>query len=119
MDFILCHAPTFRHGVLSYLRMGCCPAVALRKGRPFKHKALLARLVADCGLPLPVAVEFIENPAGGTYDKQDCERKAFNRIAPKIKKFFPRLPVCLGGESERRKTVFTLSGAGARLWRHS
>ena len=76
-----------------------CVASEGREGGPFKHKVLLARLVTDCGLTLPVAVEFIENPAGGTYDKQDCERKAFNRIAPKIKKFFPRLPVCLGGDA--------------------
>ena len=75
-----------------------CVASEGREGGPFKHKVLLARLVTDCGLTLPVAVEFIENP-DGPYDKQDCERKAFNRIVPKMKKFFPRLPICLGGDS--------------------
>lgn len=66
-------------------------------GEVFKHKVLIARLVTDCGLTLCIAVEFIENP-DGPYDKQDCERKAFDRIVVKIKRFFPRLPICLAGD---------------------
>ena len=37
----------------------------------------------------------IENPSGGDYEKQDCEQKAFARLADKIKKHFPRLPICI------------------------
>jgi hypothetical protein len=65
----------------------------------FKHKALVARLVTECGLTLPIAVEFIENPPDGIYDKQDCERKAFNRIVPKIKALFPQMSICLAGDA--------------------
>jgi hypothetical protein len=31
--------------------------------------------------------------------KQDCERKAFYRLADKLKKAFPRLPVCISADS--------------------
>ncbi len=58
------------------------------------HYALEAKLVTETGLALSIATEFIENP-GKKFDKQDCERKAFNRIAKKLKKAFPRLPICL------------------------
>ena len=40
--------------------------------------------------------EFIENPedlAAG--DKQDCELKAFKRLAKRLEKRFPHLPICL------------------------
>src|SRR5690554_6686727 len=39
--------------------------------------------------------EFIENIPGRDFEKQDCEQKAFVRLAAKIKKHFPRLPVCI------------------------
>jgi hypothetical protein len=38
--------------------------------------------------------EFIENP-GKNPTKQDCELKAFYRLAARLKQRFPRLPVCL------------------------
>jgi hypothetical protein len=38
--------------------------------------------------------EWIENPAG-EFDKQDCERRAFIRLSAKLKKQYPRLPVCI------------------------
>ncbi|MDT8392083.1 MAG: transposase [Lentisphaeria bacterium] len=46
------------------------------------------------GLALSVLSAFIEN-GGEEYDKQDCELKAFYRMAPELKRQFPRLPVCL------------------------
>jgi len=30
--------------------------------------------------------------------KQDCERKAFKRLAQKIKESYPRLPICILGD---------------------
>ncbi len=38
--------------------------------------------------------EFVENP-GENPTKQDCELKAFYRLAARLKKRFPRLPICL------------------------
>lgn len=58
------------------------------------HSVLEAKLVTTEGLAFSMASEFIEN---GTkeYDKQDCELKAFYRLAPELKRQFPRLPICL------------------------
>lgn len=38
---------------------------------------------------------FLANDPERNYSKQDCESKAFRRIAVKLKKYFPRLPVCI------------------------
>ena len=59
------------------------------------HYVLEAKIVTSSGLAISIASEFIENPTGGDYEKQDCEQKAFVRLAAKIKKHFPRLPVCI------------------------
>jgi hypothetical protein len=59
------------------------------------HYVLEAKLVTTTGLSLSLASEFIENAPGRDYEKQDCEQKAFKRLAVKIKKYFPRLPICM------------------------
>lgn len=58
------------------------------------HYVLEAKIVTCSGLAISLASEFIENPSGD-YQKQDCEQKAFVRLAAKIKKNFPRLPICI------------------------
>jgi len=58
------------------------------------HSVLEAKLVIKEGLALSMASEFIEN-GGQEYDKQDCELNAFYRLAPELKRQFPRLPICL------------------------
>ena len=58
------------------------------------HSVLEAKLVTREGLALSMASEFIEN-GGREYDKQDCELKAFYRLAPELKRQFPRLAICL------------------------
>ena len=58
------------------------------------HNVLEAKLICSNGLSISLATEWIENPVGD-FDKQDCERKAFKRLAEKIKKSFPRLPICI------------------------
>ena len=40
-----------------------------------------------------MAAATIENPAD--YDKQECEQKAFKRLAERLKSFFPRLRICI------------------------
>ncbi len=59
------------------------------------HYVLEAKLVTSSGLAISLASEFVENQPGRNYEKQDCELKAFIRLAKKIKSFFPRLPVCI------------------------
>ncbi len=59
------------------------------------HIVLEARLVTPQGFSVSVATVWIENPEGGEYDKQDCERKAFTRMADKLKTLYPRLPILI------------------------
>jgi hypothetical protein len=56
---------------------------------------LEAKLVTSAGHAISLASEFIENPSGLNFEKQDCEQKAFARLSSKIKKYFPRLPICI------------------------
>ena len=58
------------------------------------HNVLEAKLICSNGFSISLATEWIENPIGD-FDKQDCERKAFKRLSEKIKKSFPRLPICI------------------------
>jgi hypothetical protein len=55
---------------------------------------LEAKLVTHTGLVFSVMTEFIENPSQYP-SKQDCELKAFYRLADRLKQRFPRLPLCL------------------------
>jgi hypothetical protein len=59
------------------------------------HYVLEAKLVSSSGHAISLATEFIENQAHRDFDKQDCEQKAFVRLAAKIKRHFPRLPICI------------------------
>jgi hypothetical protein len=58
------------------------------------HNILEAKLVTPEGLAISLDSEFIENSDPKT-DKQDCELKAFARIAERLKKNFPQLQFCL------------------------
>lgn len=60
----------------------------------YYHQVLEAKLVTPDGLALSVASEFIEN-TDPKATKQDCELKAFGRLADKIKKQYPQLRLCL------------------------
>lgn len=70
--------------------------------------ALEAKIVLGDDLVLSFDTEFIENNAAdyrrqkkmnAEQIKQDCETKAFKRLAKRMKKDFPRLPVILLGDS--------------------
>ena len=60
----------------------------------YYHHVLEAKLVTPSGLALSVGSEFIEN-SDPKATKQDCELKAFARLAPRLKKDFPQLLLCL------------------------
>lgn len=73
------------------------------------HYVLEAKLVTSSGLTISLASEFIENQPGRDYEKQDCEQKAFARLAVKIKKYFPRLPICILADGlYPNKTMFKI-----------
>lgn len=58
------------------------------------HHILEAKLVTPEGLAISIGSEFIQNE-DPTASKQDCELKAFGRLAPQLKKDFPQLLLCL------------------------
>jgi hypothetical protein len=60
----------------------------------YYHPVLEAKLVTANGFAFSLMTEFIENP-GRNPSKQDCELKAFYRLADRLKRRFPRLPICL------------------------
>jgi hypothetical protein len=60
----------------------------------YYHPVLEAKLVTANGFACSLMTEFIEN-RDLSADKQDCELKAFSRLAKRLKQRFPRLPICL------------------------
>jgi hypothetical protein len=60
----------------------------------YSHQVLEAKLVCANGFSISLGSQWIENPEGD-FDKQDCEAKAFKRLAKKLKRYFPRLPICI------------------------
>jgi hypothetical protein len=63
----------------------------------YMHHVLEAKLVVG-DMVLSIASEFIENESEDV-PKQDCELKAFYRLAAKLKNMFKRLPICILGDS--------------------
>lgn len=60
----------------------------------YYHPVLEAKLLTSNGFAFSLMSEFIENPAVEV-TKQDCELKAFYRLAERLKSQFPRLPLLL------------------------
>ena len=75
-----------------------CPYCLTRKAgngqTRYYHNVLEAKLVTYDGLVCSLGSEFIENPEPNP-TKQDCELKAFYRLAERLKEYFPRLALCL------------------------
>ena len=63
----------------------------------YYHNVLEAKLVTG-DMVFSIATEFIENEDENV-SKQDCEIKAFKRLAAKLKGMYPRLPICMLGDS--------------------
>lgn len=64
----------------------------------YYHQVLEAKLVLGEGMVISLATEFIENSRKDA-TKQDCELNSFKRLAGKVKKEYPRLPICLLADS--------------------
>jgi hypothetical protein len=57
---------------------------------------LEAKLALANGMTIPLFSEFLDYRAGDQEEnKQDCEQKAFCRLAERLKEYFPRLPILL------------------------
>lgn len=63
----------------------------------YMHHVLEAKLVVG-DMVFSISSEFIENESEEV-TKQDCEIKAFHRLAKKLKQTYKRLPICILGDS--------------------
>ena len=61
--------------------------------KTYFHSVLEAKLVTEEGFCISLGTERIENE--GEYDRQDCELKAFVRLAEKLKRDYPKLEMCI------------------------
>ncbi len=83
-------------GILTFSERHCshCLTRTCHGHTLYYHPILEAKLVTPAGLVFSLMTEFIGNP-GECPTKQDCELKAFYRLADRLKERFPRLPICL------------------------
>lgn len=83
-------------GCLVYKTKHCkhCLVKKTSLGKIYYHPVLEAKLVTGNGMALSIGTVFIENEKENV-DKQDCELKAFDRLAVQLKLDFPQLPMCL------------------------
>jgi hypothetical protein len=102
-------------GFLVFKQRHCPHCLVHRNGSSvyYLHPLVEAKLVDPCGLAISIGTEFIENPMQipapeppdlatlTEYEKvkQDCELKAFARLAPRLKADFPQTPLCASGDS--------------------
>ena len=63
------------------------------------HYVVEAKLVTSSGLAISLASEWVTNEPSRNYDKQGCEKRAFERLAFNLKKYFPQLPICILADS--------------------
>jgi len=83
-------------GTVTYRNRHCahCLTRTHNDKTTYYHNVLEAKLVTPNGFAFSIMSEFIEN-ADPEASKQDCELKAFYRLAPRLKERFPKLPLAL------------------------
>ena len=69
-----------------------------KKVKMYYHKVLEAKIVLSENIIISLGTEFIENEREDV-SKQDCEINAAKRLLRKIKKEYPRLPICIQGDA--------------------
>lgn len=83
-------------GIYSFHQRHCkhCLTRTHQGQTTYYHYVLEAKLITWDGFSFSLMSEFIDNPQANP-TKQDCELNAFHRLAARLKKRFPRLPICL------------------------
>ncbi len=106
-------------GIVSYSHKHCdqCLHKTSKNGKTtYFHNVLEAKLITPNGFSISIATEWIANPVG-EYEKQDCERKAFQRLALQLKKAYPRLPICITVDAlYPYQGFFDICGANDWAW---
>lgn len=69
-----------------------------KKIKLYYHRVLEAKIVLSNQVVISLGTEFIENEKEHV-TKQDCELNAAKRLLKKIKKDYPRLPICIQGDA--------------------
>ena len=73
---------------------GGCPSKTSKKGKTtWNQNVLEAKIVCSNGFSLSIATEWLKNEDGSL--KQDCEQKALKRLVERLKRDFPKLPICI------------------------
>ncbi|MCK5677881.1 MAG: hypothetical protein KAH72_05345 [Flavobacteriaceae bacterium] len=87
-----------------------CPYKTSKNGtKTWTAYVLEAKIVCSNGFSISITTEWVKNPVNEDFDKQDCEQKAFIRLAEKLKKDFPRLPICITADGlYPNNTVFNI-----------
>jgi hypothetical protein len=95
-------------GLFTFRRRHCdtCLERNTRNGTLFSHQVLEAKLLGPGGLVISLGSEFIENSDAAACQssdpeqiKQDCELKAFARLAARIKQEHPQLRIVIVGDA--------------------
>lgn len=69
-----------------------------KKEKLYYHKVLEAKIVLGDSIVISLGTEFIENEKEDV-EKRDCETNAAKRLMERIKKDYPRLPICIQGDA--------------------
>ena len=69
-----------------------------KKSKQYYHKVLEAKIMLSENVIISIGTEFIENE-NEEVSKQDCELNAAKRLLERIKKEYPRLPICIQGDA--------------------
>jgi hypothetical protein len=95
-------------GLICFHQRHCEHCLVQRHGKQtlYLHHVLEAKLLGPAGVVVSLGSEFIENADAGEVRgksaeevKQDCELKALERLAPRIKQTYPQAPFVLALDS--------------------
>lgn len=91
-------------GLVTFKERHCknCLKMTYNKGQEdeysiYYHYVLEAKLVVG-DIVISIETEFVENEDENV-EKQDCELRAFYRMAERLKKEYPKLPIIISGDA--------------------
>lgn len=77
----------------------CCYKESKKGIRTYSSSVMEAKLLCSNGFSISIMTEWIINdPENTRNNKQDCEHKAFIRLAEKLKAAYPQLAICILGD---------------------
>jgi hypothetical protein len=77
----------------------CCYKESKNGIRTYSSSVMEAKLLCSNGFSISILTEWIINdPDNIRNNKQDCEQKAFIRLADKLKAAYPQLAICILGD---------------------